>query len=36
VTDTQHIQLSPDGNTLTMTVQPASGRTPNILVFERE
>ena len=36
VTDTQHIQLSPDGNTLTMTIQPASGRKPNVLVFERE
>jgi hypothetical protein len=36
VTDTQHIQLSPDSKTLTMTIQPASGRTPNVLVFERE
>jgi hypothetical protein len=36
VADTQHIQLSPDGNTLTMTIQPASGRKPNVLVFERE
>jgi hypothetical protein len=36
VADTQHIQLSPDGKTLIMTVQPASGRKPNVLVFERE
>jgi hypothetical protein len=36
VADKQHIELSPDGNTLTMTIQPASGRKPNILVFERE
>ena len=36
VTDTQHIQLSPDGKTLTMTIQPASGRKPNVLIFERE
>jgi hypothetical protein len=36
VTDTQRIELSPDGKTLTMTIQPASGRKPNVLVFERE
>ena len=36
VADTQHIQLSPDGKTLTMTVQPANGIKPNVLVFERE
>jgi hypothetical protein len=36
VVDTQCIQLSPDGRTLTMTIQPASGRKPNVLVFERE
>ena len=36
VADTQHIQLSADGGTLTMTIQPASGRKPNVLVFERE
>jgi hypothetical protein len=36
VADKQHIQLSPDGNTLTMTIQPASGQKPNVLVFERE
>jgi hypothetical protein len=36
VADTQHIQLSPDGNTLTMTIQPANGRRPNVFVYERE
>ena len=36
VTDTQHIQLSPDSKTMTMTIQPASGRKPNVLVFDRE
>jgi hypothetical protein len=36
VADKQNIQLSPDGKTMTMTVQPASGRKPNVLVFERE
>ncbi len=36
VDDTQQIQLSPDGKTLTMTIQPASGRKPNILTFDRE
>jgi hypothetical protein len=36
VTDTQHIHLSPDGKTLTMTIQRASGSKPNVLVFERE
>jgi hypothetical protein len=36
VADKQHIQLSPDGKTLTMTIQPASGLRPNVLVFERE
>ncbi len=36
VADQQHIQLSPDGKTLTMTIQPASVRKPNVLVFERE
>jgi hypothetical protein len=36
VADTQLIQLSPDGKTLTMTIQPANGRKPNVLVFERE
>jgi hypothetical protein len=36
LTDKQHIQLSPDGKTMTMTIQPASGRKPNVVVFERE
>ena len=36
VADIQHIQLSTDGKTMTMTIQPASGRRPNVLVFERE
>jgi hypothetical protein len=36
VADIQRIQLSPDGKTLTMTVQPSSGRKANVLVFERE
>ena len=36
VAGTQRIQLSPDGRTLTMTIQLASGRKPNVLVFERE
>jgi hypothetical protein len=36
VADTQHIQLSPDGGTLTMTIERASGVKPNVLVFERE
>ena len=36
VADTQRIQLSPDGRTLTITIQPASRRRPNFLVFERE
>jgi hypothetical protein len=33
---TQHIQLSPDGKTLTMTIQAANKRKPNVFVFERE
>jgi hypothetical protein len=36
VADKQHIQLSPDGKTMTMNIQPASGRKPDVLVFERE
>jgi hypothetical protein len=36
VADTQHIQLSADGKTLTMTIQPARGSRPNVLVFERQ
>jgi hypothetical protein len=36
VADKQHIQLSPDGKTLTMTIQHPNGSRPNVLVFERE
>jgi hypothetical protein len=36
ISDTQHIQLSPDGKTMTMTIQPATDRKPNVLVFERQ
>jgi len=36
VADKQHIQLSPDGETLTMTIQHPNGSRPNVLVFERE
>jgi hypothetical protein len=36
VRDTQKIELSPDGKTLTMTVQPAGRSKPNVLVFDRE
>jgi len=36
VADTQEIQLSSDGKTLTMTVHTAGRTEPNILVFERQ
>ena len=36
IMDTRELKLSPDLKTLTMTVQPVSRKTPNILVFERE
>ncbi len=36
VADTQHIQLSPDSSTLTITIQSARRDKPNILVYERE
>jgi hypothetical protein len=36
VTDTQEIQLSSDGKTLTMTVHTAGRTEPNILMFERQ
>jgi hypothetical protein len=36
VTNTQAIQLSSDGKTLTMTVHAAGRSEPNILVFERQ
>jgi hypothetical protein len=35
-TDTERITLSPDLNTLTMTVQQAGHRMPDTLVFHRE
>jgi hypothetical protein len=35
-TDTQRITLSPDRNTLTMTVQQAGHSKPDTLVFNRE
>jgi hypothetical protein len=36
ITDTRELKLSPDLKTLTITVQPVSRKTPNILVFDRE
>jgi hypothetical protein len=37
VTDTREIKLSPDGKTLTMTVNMPGRRTqPEVLVFDRE
>jgi hypothetical protein len=36
VMDTRKIELSPDLNTLTMTVRPVGQNKPNILVFERQ
>jgi hypothetical protein len=36
VTDTQHIELSPDGKMLTVTMRPVGQSKPNILVFDRE
>jgi hypothetical protein len=36
VADIQRIQLSPDGKTLTMTIQSPSRQKPNVFVFERE
>jgi hypothetical protein len=36
VTDTQQLQLSPDGRMLTITIKPAGRNKPNILVFDRE
>ncbi len=36
VTNTQHVDLSSDLKTLTMTVRPVSQSKPNILVFDRE
>ena len=36
VIDTREIKLSPDGKKLTMTVHPAGGSKPNVMVFDRE
>jgi hypothetical protein len=36
VIDTQQVEVSPDSNTLTMTVQPVGQSKPNVLVFDRE
>jgi hypothetical protein len=36
VSDKQLIQLSPDGKTMTMSIQRARGSKPNVFVFERE
>lgn len=36
ITDTRELKLSHDLKTLTMTVQPVTRKTPNILVFDRE
>lgn len=36
IMDTRELKLSPDLKTLTMTVQPVSRKTPNILVFDRQ
>lgn len=36
VRNTQRVQVSADGRTLTMTIKPVSRDKPNILVFDRE
>ena len=36
ITNTREIQLSPDGNTLTMTVRRPSQSEPEVLVFDRQ
>jgi hypothetical protein len=36
VTDTQQIELSPEGRILTVTMRPVGQSKPNILVFDRE
>jgi len=36
VLSTQHVEVSPDLKTLTMTVRPAGSGKPNVLVFDRE
>ncbi len=36
VIDTQQVEVSADGRTLTMSVQPAGTKKPNVMVFDRE
>ena len=36
VTDTQHIEISPDGKTMTTTIQSPGRSKGNILIFDRE
>jgi hypothetical protein len=36
IADTQEIEVSPDGKTLTITERPSGQSKPNILVFDRE
>ena len=36
VADTEHIEVSPDLKTLTVTMHPAGQSKPNVLVFDRE
>ena len=36
VTDTQHIEISPDGKTMTTTIQSPGRSKENILIFDRE
>ena len=36
IADTQEVEVSADGKTLTITERPSGQRKPNILVFERE
>lgn len=33
---TQHVEVSPDSKTLTVTVRPAGSGKPNVMVFDRE
>ena len=35
-TDTQHMEISPDGKTMTTTIQSPGRRKPKILIFDRE
>jgi hypothetical protein len=36
VIDTQRVEVSADGRTLTMSLQPAGTKKPNVMVFNRE